>query len=606
MGKIYEHIVNLVTKQIQDHGIVVWYDPEEAYVDFVKGLDIPDTRVISFSGSFFGLRAQIEPFLEFVDENGRLRPDCDVPPKLLIYVPMSRSDSCRALIEVESAGVVMEPGASSPQRNTRLKVLAERVFRKIAPDSVDEIRNQIEKQVTSLKELDKLSEEVHISSGSIKIIFGTSDPVEVVVSFIGSSKYDQKIEQKMALTELAKLVKNELGIDLSQTNDLNKAKEILERSLFVTELLSEIPEEERPEELSFISIPKREDQIEKVRKICKEWRNRLDFQTCYIHAARRVEKELGLMELSFSPKILRNLQSFPFIEIKLLQRAEELILEGRSDEALGLACERENSFWSIQEPTYRLHWKLVENSAQAVLIGEKIKTDVRLAQNDPANMVKFYTQGKSPWCNLDTYCRHLESQYASFDLDLGDRHDALVQVITRVRQTYTEVLEELIERFLEALIHSNFRINGHLEQREIFQQHVLPNIVSEKKTAYILVDALRFEMGKELSEGLADEFNINFMPAIAELPAITTVGMAALSPGAEEGLELTRATGGKLGVRIDKRILYTRASRIKHLKESIEIEPYVCKLNDLIKPSKRRQSQIKKSNFVLVTSQEID
>ena len=35
MGKITEELITLLAKQIQDHGIVVWYDPEQAYGDVV-------------------------------------------------------------------------------------------------------------------------------------------------------------------------------------------------------------------------------------------------------------------------------------------------------------------------------------------------------------------------------------------------------------------------------------------------------------------------------------------------------------------------------------------------------------------------------------------
>jgi len=38
------------------------------------------------------------------------------------------------LIEAETAGVVVEPGAESPERNSRLRVQAESFFLEIAPE----------------------------------------------------------------------------------------------------------------------------------------------------------------------------------------------------------------------------------------------------------------------------------------------------------------------------------------------------------------------------------------------------------------------------------------------------------------------------------------
>ena len=53
MGKVTEELVTLITKQIQDHGIVVWYDPEQAYGDVVDQLHLPETTVLRYQGSFF-------------------------------------------------------------------------------------------------------------------------------------------------------------------------------------------------------------------------------------------------------------------------------------------------------------------------------------------------------------------------------------------------------------------------------------------------------------------------------------------------------------------------------------------------------------------------
>jgi hypothetical protein len=133
MGKLTDELLTLISKQIQDHGIVIWYDPEGAYGDVVATLDLPAAQVLRFESSFFELRSRLEPLLEFVAEDGSFQPDLATPPRVLVYVPRDRAATEAALVEAEAAGVVMEPGGSPWQRNTRLKVLAERVFKRIAP-----------------------------------------------------------------------------------------------------------------------------------------------------------------------------------------------------------------------------------------------------------------------------------------------------------------------------------------------------------------------------------------------------------------------------------------------------------------------------------------
>lgn len=82
MGKVTEELVMLITKQLQDHGIVVWYDPEQVYSDVVDQLHLPEITVLRYQDSFFALRYHLEPFLECVDEDGEWHAQVDSPPRL--------------------------------------------------------------------------------------------------------------------------------------------------------------------------------------------------------------------------------------------------------------------------------------------------------------------------------------------------------------------------------------------------------------------------------------------------------------------------------------------------------------------------------------------
>jgi len=49
--------------------------------------------------------------------------DGEEPPRLVVYVPMAQEQTHHALIELEAAGVVMQPSQQPPMRNTRLAVV---------------------------------------------------------------------------------------------------------------------------------------------------------------------------------------------------------------------------------------------------------------------------------------------------------------------------------------------------------------------------------------------------------------------------------------------------------------------------------------------------
>jgi hypothetical protein len=119
---------------------------------------LPETTVLRYQSSFFELRHRLEPFLEFIDDAGQFHANPEIPPRVLVYVPLDRAKTQHALAEAESAGVVMESGGSPWQRNTRLKVLAERVFKRIAPDRASAIAAEVEAGRRTLAELDWLAD----------------------------------------------------------------------------------------------------------------------------------------------------------------------------------------------------------------------------------------------------------------------------------------------------------------------------------------------------------------------------------------------------------------------------------------------------------------
>jgi hypothetical protein len=607
LGRVTNHLVSLLKKQVYEHGIVVWYDPERAYANVARSLDLPGTTTILFDRSFFALREGLEPHLEFIGPDGRPRTDAAVPPKLLVYVQRNREETAFALIEVETAGSVVYPGANPWQRNTRLKVLAEHVFKDIAPDRVGDIARQAEHGALTLSDLDRLAEQTaELGAGAVKIIYGTASVIEVALLFASSAERDAALRAKNAVPELAILFTAGLGIDICTADDPVEARHRLRRMLLLGDLAASLPPKGLPRELTAVGLPTRPAHLETIRQACRTWRNRADLREAYAEAAREVSRETNLGALELQPETLAALETFPEIEDRLLAHAEKQILNGLTQEALDIAERRKRSFWSTEEPTNLLRWSLIETASRLLLAAARVRGDLKAGKKTPASMVASYAQGSDPWCLLDTYQRHLERQYATFDLECTGAHDLLEQVVHKARQRYMDVADQCAEAFTAALESADFEAAEVLPQEEIFVRVVSPRR-SGGKVAYVWVDALRFEMGRELVDGLSVDFDVTLVPAIARLPSITEVGMAALVPGAERGMDLVDAGAGKVAVKIGAATLKDRSSRLKHVRESFGGATVVdLKLNELIKPSKRLRDEIAAADFVLVTSQEID
>ncbi len=95
MAVVTESLVQLIAKQVDDKGLVVWYDPEQAYGAVASELSLPNTTVAWFDGRFFRLRKGIDHLL-----NDRQAP------RLVAYVPIERTETHSAVIELDRPGVL--------------------------------------------------------------------------------------------------------------------------------------------------------------------------------------------------------------------------------------------------------------------------------------------------------------------------------------------------------------------------------------------------------------------------------------------------------------------------------------------------------------------
>lgn len=127
------------------------------------------------------------------------------------------------------------------------------------------------------------------------------------------------------------------------------------------------------------------------------------------------------------------------------------------------------------------------------------------------------------------------------------------------------------------------------------------------KTAYVLVDALRFEMARELMASLQNEYAAELTVAVGTMPTITELGMAALMPGTEGGVTIVPTAEGKLGLRVAEAILKDRKSRVDWFCSQLQGPVAVATMENVLpKPKRPLQNEMQAARVILVTSQEID
>jgi len=228
-------------------------------------------------------------------------------------------------------------------------------------------------------------------------------------------------------------------------------------------------------------------------------------------------------------------------------------------------------------------------------IGVAVRAAVGKMSDDASAWIGAYA-AKDGWFRLDQAQRRLEAWVANLDDEPEERPLGVV------REVYEDACRAMADGFTKALIAAKWAVSPSMHQTRIYSE-----IVSEqpRPVAYFFVDAMRFEMGVELSERLPKSVEVSIRPAICALPSITPIGMAALQPGASSSFSVVEQSGA-LGAKIDDAFLPDLTARKKFAASRVPGLADIA-LDDLLglQPS-RLAKKIEGAQVIIVRSQEID
>jgi len=197
--------------------------------------------------------------------------------------------------------------------------------------------------------------------------------------------------------------------------------------------------------------------------------------------------------------------------------------------------------------------------------------------------------------------------------DLDD-YDALLEVRKAVRRAYRGWANATNRAFFELCVAHGPLPGRSLRQRSIYEEVVHPLVEQGGRVAFLLVDALRFEMAQGLALELRREkYRASLGARLAELPSETAIGMNALAPIERGGRLRPVMRDGKIaGFTAGEFSVCDPAARVRAMSErslpgpgqsaeDIELE----ELQDLsLTQLKRRLSG--KPPLVVVRSRELD
>lgn len=589
MHPLHDYVAKQLAERLKAKKLVVWYDARTEFAPFIREVRgsartsnelVPvsvagvTTGLSEFAGSMFELRAVVEP-----------RVSGDAPESVVIYLPgCERDRRASVLMELEKAGECYEP---------QLKRLARNVLRQRYTDGV--IDEMLAPERVTYEDLARaLSDSSSAEPPSIlkSIFHDTSGNDGLLAAWLVSDSRDGDIATKEATRELVKLVRSRLGLELPEDGPLSKLRAVALRYVLAGEFRSDLSCHP-PACLDGVPCPKTKDEETALRDLAR--RLRTGFAEAYAAIADRVEEELGLRSAKLPPVGLGAIDTFRFEERSLLAYCGELIANKKFDDALKLVGEREHSFWLDRDVGRKAQWEACRRMAELGSVAMSVSAGVNKTAGDAGAWIDAYT-AKDGWYRLDQAQRRLEAWVANLDDEAEEKPLGIV------RRAYEDACQAMADGFTKSLVRANWAVAASLHQTRVFSE-----VVAErpKPVAYFLVDAMRFEMGIELSERLPKTAEVSVRHAVGALPSITPVGMAALQPGASGSFSVVE-NDGKLGARIGDSFLPDLASRKKFAAARVP------KLVDLaldellsLQPSKLSK-KIDGAQVVVVRSQEID
>jgi hypothetical protein len=590
VNPFHEHLCNQLEQRLAKRRVVVFYDPSAAFAPFFgqaplqgdsgsSGLErvmigTQSTLVARYDGSFFGLRAAVEPVVAK-----------DEPDPLILYLPgVNQDQKTSVLMELELGGTSYKP---------ELKRLARYTLRQLYTDG--EIDGMLASEALTYADVVSYFEQA--SSGGrasvLKTVLRNSSDEALLVQWLADGGRDARIVEKAAVEELYRLVETRIGLFLAPETTVGEARRKVVRYLLVNEFRANM-EGESPTSVGLVPVSPSDDHDGRIHGVNNTLRRQHPDR--YAAFADGVEAELELARAAIDPSWLGSTDTFRFEEQRLLGRAIELAAAKQYDAALDIVVGRAQSFWLDRDVARRAQWEACRLAAELGREAARVAEELESRVGDATAWVSAYS-ATGGWFEVDRLRRHLETLVTQLDDEPeGER------AIAVVRRAHEELLKQMAVGFSAALADVGWTV-----PKVLHQTHTYPDVVQAggPRVAYLMVDAMRYEMGVELGDQLQGAQELVVRPAVAALPTITPIGMAALLPGAAASFSVVDHRG-RLAAGVEGAVLSELKERQRFLESRV---PGVVdiKLEEVLETSARKlSSAIKNASLIVVRSQELD
>ncbi len=569
-SRLREVLAEEIARVVRQAGVVVWQDEHAEYAGVVGSVCPPDVRLAVFDGSWYELRRSVEDLLAG-----------DAPPRLLVYAPVA-APADDPLAEIRDAGRRFKWRLATLVRNALDGELAAARIEQIA------------KEARTFEEAEAAA--IGAASAGVRLvsIFGTSDVAAMAFAVLGGTK-DEAINAADAWGEVAATLRDAYGGALDGAG--GELRDALARHLLLADVHAAVGE--LPAELAEVFVAPTVEQRRRIGELLERWRYVPEHAASYRAAATAVDAELALAEVLGWVGGLEKCVAVPSIEQVCLGEATRRLGAADASGALVIAEARlvDANVWRDQPAgagggRWGDRWRVIAAIAE---LHRAIDANP-VPSGSPGTLFDWYVN--HGW-SVDRAHRRLELARLALPA-YGDLEEAIIAA----RSRYETWLDRVLETASGALASDGLDGVGLGVQGSVHDDRVRGRDVL---TAYVWVDALRYELGVELADAIRHDITdrVSLSAVTAAAPTITRVGMANLAPAAAEKLVVS-LDGGKLAVAVGDRPVATVEQRVELLRAAHGTVANL-ELGALSQQGEKELAKaIKGADLVLVRSQEID
>ncbi|MDI3291595.1 PglZ domain-containing protein [Polyangium sp. 15x6] len=583
-------ILDLVQKKLEDlledRRIVVFYDPQGVFGPLFDGFDAQGLLAVDARASMLEARRNADTSLSRL-----LDPENGTVTRMLIYVPWERGRTEAARTEEPFEAYALMGATFGDKPEHALDALA----RQAMPERVTEIDRLFSAQGTpSVSQLEALAQKAGYPL--LAEALGTEDPLEIAALLLLDPARPRKVLRKTGvLDELLRMLSEVFGFDAPE--DPSMLCDALGRfilfSEFAFDLGGAVPAHTAG--VARAAVPHRKA----VYALCDRMREAIPLREAYMVLASEVERALGLSGLAAEAQVFGERDTFAAEDTAALAFVSAQSMSGRLGEARKALDLRKTSIWrEVHERSQR--WQLAHHALGVLEEAAKMRAHAIGAGRPVSEHVHHYVAEQDGLYRLDRAHRWMERA-------AGDclERESVDKLLEHARRVYREVAEAAQVSFFEAVKRDGWPPEGP-KQTQAFARHVAPALKEGERVAYFLVDALRYEMGRDLSRTLERLGTVRVEHAATVVPTTTPFGMAALMPGAEAGIACA-IVDGALVPTVSGKCTATVDDRRERLRELLGDRVVDVRLDDLLDWSDAQvRERIGRASLVVVRSDDID